>query len=62
MVQKKKGENQWMGNKKNKPYQNGFDLDYWMTRLVDASSPDFYPPKLKCMSEDKKKKHKKSDN
>lgn len=51
-----------MDKKQNKPYQNGFDLDYWMTRLVDASSPDFYPPKLKCMSEDKKKKHKKSDN
>lgn len=40
--------------KKDKRFQNGFDLDKWMSRLVEEAGTCFYPKKLKCMKEDKK--------
>lgn len=49
-----------MSKKKKVKFQNGFNLDVWISRLVEETGPFFYPKKLKCMTVKKKKK--KSDN
>lgn len=46
-----------MNKEKWRKYQNGFNLDLWMTLLVEESSRAFYPKPLKCMKPVKKKKH-----
>ena len=37
-------------------YRTGFDLDYWMSELVNITDAAYYPKPLKCMEPAKKKK------